>query len=131
VHFSYVLLCTAVGLAIGWLPKLVHGPIPYKFDIHYLRGSIAVWNWYLVRAFIGFFVGITIWPPRWWLRGPLIGFLMLLPPGMVSLANPECGPPCMFWNEVTGTTIGLVVAGVAFAITRRHHAADAGDRSTS
>jgi len=123
VRLPYALVCTLIGLAVGWLPMLVHGPIPYKFDIHYLRGSIAVWDWYLARAFIGFFVGITIWPPRWWLRGPLIGFLMLLPPSMMSLANPECGPPCMFWNEVTGMAIGLSVAGVAYALTRRHHAA--------
>lgn len=121
---AYILLCTVVGVAIGWLPRLLHGPIPWKFDVHYIRGEIAVWNWYLARSLIGFFVGITIWPRRWWVRGPLIGFLMLLPPGMVTYANPECGMSCSFWNEVTGTTIGLVVAGVAYWVTRRHHAAD-------
>jgi hypothetical protein len=125
VRLPYPLLCTLIGLAIGWLPMLFHGPIPYKFDIHYIRGSIAVWDWYLSRAMIGFFVGITVWPRLWWMRGPLMGVLLMLPPCMVSLATPECGPPCMFWNEVTGTMIGFAVAGVAYAITRRHHAADA------
>src|SRR5207344_2017117 len=96
VRLPYPLLCTLIGLAIGWLPMLFHGPIPYKFDIHYIRGSVAVWDWYLSRAMIGFFVGITVWPRLWWMRGPLMGVLLMLPPCMVSLATPECGPPCMF-----------------------------------
>jgi hypothetical protein len=128
MRVTYPILCALVGLALCWLPALVHGPIPYKFNIHYLRGGVAVWNWYLARGLIGFFVGITIWPRRWWLRGPLMGLLMLLPPSMISLATPECGSPCMFWNEVSGLLIGLVVGGVAFAVTRRHRAI--GDSST-
>jgi hypothetical protein len=27
----------------------------------------------------------------------------------------------MFWNAVTGSVIGAVVAGLAFAITKQHH----------
>jgi len=119
VRFRYPLICTIVGLLLGWVPTLLHGPIPYKFNIHGLRGSIAVWDWYLARSFIGFFIGITIWPVRWWIRGPLIGFLMLLPPGMIALANPECGPSCTFWNEVTGSVVGLTVGGIAYVLTRR------------
>jgi hypothetical protein len=49
---------------------------------------------------------------------------MLLPPGMMSLANPECGPRCMFWNEVTGTVIGLLVGGGAYALTHSHNGID-------
>jgi len=30
----------------------------------------------------------------------------------------------MFWNEVTGSVIGLLVAGVAYRLTGRHHAYD-------
>jgi hypothetical protein len=26
----------------------------------------------------------------------------------------------MFWNEVTGTVIGLAVGGIAYAVTGRH-----------
>ena len=28
----------------------------------------------------------------------------------------------MFWNTVTGSVIGLIVAGAAYALTGRHHA---------
>jgi hypothetical protein len=120
VHTRYAVVCTLAGLALCWVPTLFHGPIAYKFDIHMMQGRFAVWDWYLARAFIGFFVGITVWPLRWYVRGPLVGFMLLLPPGMMSLANPECGPRCMFWNEVTGTVMGLLVGGVAYALTRRH-----------
>ncbi len=121
MHTRYPVACTVIGLALCWVPTLFHGPIAYKFDIHLIQGKLAVWDWYLARAFIGFFVGITVWPLRWWVRGPLIGFMMLLPPGMMSLANPECGPRCMLSNEVTGMTIGLLVGGGAYALTRRHN----------
>jgi hypothetical protein len=30
----------------------------------------------------------------------------------------------MFWNTVTGSVIGLVVAGIAFGVTGRNHVAD-------
>jgi hypothetical protein len=30
----------------------------------------------------------------------------------------------MFWNEFTATSIGVIVAGVAFWITGKHHALD-------
>ena len=59
----------------------LHGPIPEKFNLFYLRGAVAVWSWYTARLLIGFMVGITCWPRRWYLRGPLCGFLMMLPPG--------------------------------------------------
>ena len=37
----------------------------------------------------------------------------------------------MFWNTVTGSVIGLIVAGAAYALTGRHYAGDSrlGDRS--
>jgi hypothetical protein len=118
---SYVLLCTLVGAVIAWVPSYFHGPIPYKFNVFGLQGSWAVWDWYLARMYIGFLVGISTWPERWWVRGPLIGFLMLLPPGCISMSNPICGPSCVFWNEVTATSLGIAVAGIAFAVTRKHH----------
>jgi len=31
----------------------------------------------------------------------------------------------MFLNEVTGTVAGAIVGGLAYAITRKHHAYDA------
>lgn len=116
----YALLCAVLGLALGWLPRLVHGPIPQKYDILYIRGAIAVWGWYTARLLIGFMVGITRWPPPWYLRGPLVGFLMVFPLSLVSLATPGCGATCMFWNDVTATALGGAVAGIAFAITGRH-----------
>ena len=119
-RLPYIPLCTALGLALGWLPRLVHGPIPYKYDVLYIRGAIAVWGWYTARLLIGFMVGITCWPPRWYLRGPLIGLLMLFPLSLVSLATPGCGPPCMFWNDVTATALGTTVAGVAYVVTGQH-----------
>ena len=87
----YVVLCTAIGLVLGWLPRLVHGPIPYKFDVLGIRGAVAVWAWYSARLLIGFLVGITTWPPAWYVRGPLCGLLMLFPLGIVALATPGCG----------------------------------------
>lgn len=118
---SYTLLCTLLGLALGWLPMLVHGPIAEKYDVLYIRGAIAVWGWYSARLLIGFVVGITTWPERWWLRGPLCGLLMMFPLGWVSLATPGCGVTCQFWNAVTGALLGFAVAGLAFAISGRQH----------
>ena len=88
----YPLVCALVGFVLGWLPILVHGPIPYKFSILGINGAIAVWAWYTARLLIGLLVGITAWPTRWYLRGPFCGLLMLLPPGLVALATPGCGP---------------------------------------
>jgi hypothetical protein len=89
----YPVVCTLIGLALGWLPTLVHGPIPEKFDVLYIRGAVAVWGYYVARCLIGFLVGVTVWPGRWWLRGPMCGLLMLLPLTIVALATPGCGPP--------------------------------------
>ncbi len=118
---AYVLLCTLLGVGLGWIPMFLHGPIPYKYNILGINGGVAVRAWYTARLLIGFVVGVTVWPPRWYVRGPLCGLLMLFPLSVVSLATPGCGGPCMFWNDVTASAIGLIVAGVAFAVTRRHH----------
>ncbi len=126
MRLPYPLVCALIGFGLGWIPMFLHGPIPEKFNLYYLRGPVAVWSWYTARLLIGFMVGITCWPRRWYLRGPLCGFLMMLPPGIMSLAVPTCGPKCMFWNETTATTIGLLVAGLAFWITGKEHALDAG-----
>jgi hypothetical protein len=117
----YALVCTAIGLALGWLPMLVHGPIPQKFDALYIRGAIAVWGYYTARLLIGFVVGITRWPEPWWIRGPMCGILMLLPLTIVALATPGCGPTCMRWNLSTAALVGLTVGGLAYAVTGRHH----------
>ena len=87
----YPLLCALLGVAIGWWPRLVHGPIPYKFNVLGIRGAIAVWAFYSARMLIGFLVGITRWPERWYLRGPLCGFVSLFPVTLVALATPGCG----------------------------------------
>lgn len=117
----YVLVCALLGFVLGWIPMLFHGPIPEKFDLYYIHGAVAVWAYYLARLFIGFWVGVSSWPQRWWLRGPLCGFLVMLPVTFFSLAVPSCGPECMFWNLVSASTVGLAVAGAAFGITGRHH----------
>jgi hypothetical protein len=87
----YPLVCVLLGLVLGWLPFLVHGPIPEKFNILYIRGAIAVWAFYSARLLIGFLVGISVWPPRWWQRGPLMGLVAMFPVGLVALATPRCG----------------------------------------
>jgi hypothetical protein len=91
VSIPYPLLCTLLGLVFGWLPWFVHGPIHEKFDVLYIRGPIAVWGFYSARLLIGFFVGVTRWPSRWYLRGPLCGFLCIFPLGLIALATPGCG----------------------------------------
>jgi hypothetical protein len=91
MRLPYPLLCTAVGLVVGWFPVLFHGPIREKFDIFYLDGGLAVWAWYCSRLLIGFLVGISAWPRLWYVRGPLIGVLVMIPPGFFSLATPGCG----------------------------------------
>jgi hypothetical protein len=88
---SYSLVCTLAGLVYGWLPVLVHGPIPAKLTIARLNGSVAVWTYYGSRLLIGFMVGCGVWPRAWWARGPLYGVLLMLPPGMLALATPGCG----------------------------------------
>lgn len=120
-RLPYPLLCTLLGLAIGWLPILVHGPIPEKYNILYIRGAVAVWGWYTARLLIGFVVGITRWPSHWYLRGPLVGFMMLFPLSLVSLATPSCGLPCMSLNLTSATAIGTAVAGLAYLLTGRQH----------
>ncbi len=91
MRLPYTLVCTVLGLGLGWLPSLVHGPIAEKFNVLYIRGAVAVWGWYSARLLIGFLVGISAWPATWWLRGPLCGLLMMFPLGLVSLATPGCG----------------------------------------
>lgn len=120
-RLPYPLWCALLGLAVGWLPALVHGPIAAKYDALYIRGDVAVWAWYSARLLIGVAVGITWWPRRWWLRGPLCGLLLLFPLGWMSLATPGCGFPCQFWNAVSGMLVGLTVGGGAYLLTGRHH----------
>ena len=128
---AYPLLCAAIGFVIGWTPKLFHGPIPEKFDYYQLHGSFMVWAFYLSRLLIGVFVGITVLPRRWYVRGPLLGAVLMVPPGFISLATPTCGPTCMFWNVTTGSIVGLSVAGVAYALTRMHHLRDETSSNTA
>lgn len=116
----YVALCTAVGLLLGWIPMFVHGPIPEKYSVLYIRGAIAVWGWYTARLLIGFMVGITSWPRPWYVRGPLIGFAMLFPLSLVSLATPGCQLPCMGANLSSATILGGLVAAIAFVMTGKH-----------
>jgi hypothetical protein len=122
VRVPYPLLCALVGVAIGWIPMLLHGPIPEKYDALFIRGAVAVWGWYTARLLIGFLVGITRWPVQWWLRGPLCGLVLMLPLGMVSLATPGCGAPCMGWNLTSAAAIGLIVGGVARFLTGQDRA---------
>ena len=102
---SYPLLCAALGVALGWIPKLLHGPIPEKFDLHYLDGATLVWAFYSARMAIGLWVGISTWPPPWWLRGPFCGVLAMLPVVFVSLATPGCGWPCFGINLTTSAAV--------------------------
>lgn len=118
----YTATCVALGLALGWMPGLVHGPVPEKWNVQTVDGSIVVWGYVLARLSIGLWVGISAVPSAWYLRGPLCGALALLPLGLVGLANPHCGSPCMFWNTVTGAAVGFAVGGLAWSITGRHHA---------
>ena len=90
MRIPYPLLCAPLGLVLGWLPRLVHGPIHEKFDILYIKGAIAVWGFYSARLLIGLMVGITRWPPKWYVRGPLCGFLMMFPLSLIALATPGC-----------------------------------------
>ena len=121
-RLGYRGVCTVLGLVVGWFPMLLHGPIPQKFDVLYIRGSVTVWGFYLSRLLIGFFVGAATWPAPWYVRGPLCGFLLMLPPGIILLGVPGCGGMCTVYNLLTATTIGFVVAGGAWMITGRHHA---------
>jgi len=93
VSLPYPLLCTLLGAVLGWLPRLVHGPIAQKFNLLYIHGDVAVWSYYSARMLIGFWIGITRWPARWYLRGPLCGFLVVFPLTLISVAMPGCGWP--------------------------------------
>ena len=89
----YPVVCAILGLILGWLPRMIHGPNPLKFTVLYINGAVAVWAFYSARLLIGLLVGITRWPARWYLRGPLCGVLMMLAPGLMALATPGCGWP--------------------------------------
>lgn len=121
VRLPYPALCALLGLVLGWWPMFLHGPIAEKYDVLYIRGAVVVWAWYSARLLIGALVGITVWPRRWWLRGPLSGLLVMFPLGLVSLATPGCGFPCMFWNALTGAAIGTLVGGIAWLLTGEHY----------
>ncbi len=90
-RIPYPALCALLGLALGWVPALFHGPISYKFNVLGIRGAIAVWGFYVARLSIGYSVGVTRWPAAWWLRGPLCGFLAMFPLTFIVLATPGCG----------------------------------------
>jgi hypothetical protein len=90
------LLCTLLGLVLGWAPMFVHGPIPEKWSYYYygqtpIDGAMLVRAYYFARLSIGLLVGVTAWPAAWYLRGPLCGAFAMLPLGIVALANPLCG----------------------------------------
>jgi hypothetical protein len=92
----YPLFCLALGLLLGWLPMFFHGPIAEKWGYFYygntpIDGATLVWAYYVARLSIGALVGVTAWPERWFLRGPLCGAFAMLPLGVVALANPLCG----------------------------------------
>jgi hypothetical protein len=91
LSLPYFAVCGMLGAALGWAPMLLHGPIPEKFTIYYLDGSSIVWAFYTARLSVGIWVGITTTPRRWYLRGPLCGFLALLPVTFVALGTPGCG----------------------------------------
>jgi len=121
-NVPYPLVCIGLGLVLGWAPKLIHGPIPEKFDVLYIQGSLAVWAYYTARLLIGVWVGLTTWPARWWLRGPMVGFLSLAPLGWLALSMPGCGFPCMRLNLSTATGVGFAIAGLAYLLTGKHNA---------
>ena len=91
VTLTYTRLCVLLGSVIGWTPMLFHGPIPEKFNLFYLDGHLAVCAYYVSRLLIGPAVGITVIPRRWYVRGPLLGAVMMAPTGFFSLATPGCG----------------------------------------
>ena len=117
----YLPLCIALGAVLGWVPKLLHGPIPYKFDMHFLHGAVLMWAFYSARMLVGFWVGVSTWPAQWWLRGPLCGIVTMLPVVFVSLATPECGWPCFAVNLSSAAGIGFAVGGIAYALTGHSH----------
>ncbi len=119
---NYRLTCIVAGVVFGLLPGLFHGPIPYKYDVLHIDGHIAVAGFYAARMMIGAFVGLTNYPGAWYIRGPMCGFLVMFPLTMISLATPGCRATCMFWNLVTATIVGLLVAATARVVTGRSHA---------
>ncbi|HEY8515835.1 MAG TPA: hypothetical protein VIS07_10020 [Candidatus Binatia bacterium] len=118
----YRLVCVAAGLAAAWIPFLLHGPIPEKLARVRLNGPVAVWGWYVARMLIGIVVAAATWPRPWWLRGALFGALVMLPPAIVSLATPGCGPDCASLNVGTGALVGVLAGGGARLVTGRDHA---------
>jgi hypothetical protein len=122
VPVPYPLVCALLGAGLGWVPKLLHGPIPYKFDVHYLNGAWMVWAFYSARMLIGLWVGLTSRPRAWWLRGPLCGALGMFPVLFISLATPECGPGCAANNLASAIGVGFAVAGLAWLLTGRQRA---------
>ena len=128
-HAPYLAVCIALGIVAGWLPMLLHGPIPEKFDVLYIEGRIAIWGYYVARMAIGYWVGVSRFPSRWYLRGPLCGVLVVLPLTLISLAMPGCGFPCMRANLGSAALVGFLVAGAAWLLTGKHYAGDDGARS--
>ena len=91
IAVPYPLLCAVAGIAIAWIPAMFHGPIPEKFAYYGISGAVAVWAFYVSRLLIGLWVGMTVWPRPWYVRGPMCGALAMIPPGFFALATPNCG----------------------------------------
>jgi hypothetical protein len=123
-NLRYVAVSTAIGLLLGWLPALVHGPVAEKWNVHGVHGGTLVAGYFVARLSIGFWSGAVVVPRAWFLRGPICGALAMLPLGFVGLSNDLCGGPCMFWNTATAAAVGFATAGIAWSITGRHSAID-------
>ena len=125
-RIPFPLVCAVLGLVLGWIPILLHGPRREEFDVLYVIGDVAVWGFYAGRCGIGLWIGLTAFPRRWFLRGPMCGFLAIIPLAMIQLAMPRCGLQCMSSNVASGTALGLLIAGLAWLLTGRHHQGDDG-----
>lgn len=74
---------------LGWVRYFFQGPIPDKLNQLYIHDPTTVWGWYLARILIGTWIGVTTSPWRWWLRGPLFGFLVLRSVGSTGQPAPD------------------------------------------
>lgn len=102
-----LILCTLLGLVFG---VICWGMISTKDPSLGTPGALTV---ILSRAIMGFALGISRLPLRWWVHGTVLGALLSLPLAVSALGVAEMGMGIAFATLVLGAIYGLIIELVA------------------
>jgi hypothetical protein len=96
-------VATFIGLICGVICMMLassNAPIPWAIKMQILAN----------RTLIGLAIGISALKMKWWLRGPLLGFVFSLPLGFSSMMASGYAPIWMFTITVLmGIIYGFII----------------------